>query len=197
MSGGRRGALMLGSSFPDLLAAAQGGDEEAFAVLWRHLQPAVLRYFQVVAPQAAEDLAADTWVSVIRRLGRFRGDERAFRAWVFTVARPRAIDWQRQAARRPTNLVTAERLAERPAPDDPVVQVLEGQSTRAALALLAELPADQAEVVALRVLGGLEVAEVARIVGKRPGTVRVLAHRGLRRLANRLKSAELARGVTR
>ena len=191
------GALMLGSSFPELLAAAQGGDEQAFAVLWRHLQPALLRYFQVVAPPAAEDLAADTWMAVSGGLGRFRGDERAFGAWVFTVARHRAIDWRRQAARRPTNLVPVERLAERPAPDDPVAQVLEGQSTRAALALLAQLPADQAEVVALRVLGGLEVSEVARIVGKRPGAVRVLAHRGLRRLANQLRSAESARGVTR
>jgi len=52
-------------------------------------------------------------------------------------------------------------------------------------------------VVALRVLGGLEVAEVARIVGKRPGAVRVLAHRGLRRLAKRMEAAGLARGVTR
>jgi len=166
-------------------------------VLWRHLQPAVLRYFQVAAREAAEDLAADTWLSVIRRLQQFRGDERAFRAWVFTVARHRAIDWHRQAARRPTNLVPVEQLAERPAPDDPATQVLEGQSTRAALALVAELPADQAEVVALRVLGGLGVAEVASIVGKRQGAVRVLAHRGLRRLAQQLQSAELARGVTR
>jgi RNA polymerase sigma-70 factor, ECF subfamily len=188
---------MLGSSFPELLAAAQGGDEQAFAVLWRDLQPALLRYFQVAAREAAEDLAADTWLSVIRGLRQFQGDERAFRAWVFTAARHRAIDWRRQAAHRPTNLVPDEQLAERPAPDDPVVQVLEGQSTRAALALVAELPADQAEVVALRVLGGLEVAEVARIVGKRPGAVRVLAHRGLRRLARLLEAAELARGVTR
>jgi RNA polymerase sigma-70 factor (ECF subfamily) len=188
---------MQGSSFPELLAAAQGGDEQAFAVLWRHLQPALLRYFQVAAPPAAEDLAADTWLSVIRRLQQFRGDERAFRAWVFTVARHRAIDWRRQATRRPTTLVPVEQLAERSAPDDPVAQVLEGQSTRAALALVAELPPDQAEVAALRVLGGLEVAEVARMVGKRPGAVRVLAHRGLRRLAKLLKSADLARGVTR
>jgi RNA polymerase sigma-70 factor, ECF subfamily len=188
---------MIGPRFPDLLAAAQGGEEQAFAVLWRDLQPAVLRYFQVAAAQAAEDLAADTWMSVIRGLGRFRGDERAFRAWVFTVARHRAIDWRRQAARRPTSVVPMEQLAERPAPDDPVLQVLEGQSTRAALALVAELPADQAEVVALRVLGGLEVAEVARIVGKRPGAVRVLAHRGLRRLAERVEAARLVRGVTR
>jgi RNA polymerase sigma-70 factor, ECF subfamily len=188
---------MIGPLFPDFLAAAQGGDEQAFAVLWRDLQPAVLRYFQVAAREAAEDLAADTWVPVVRGLRQFQGGERAFRAWVFTVARHRAIDWRRQAARRPTSPVPDEQLAERPAPDDPVVQVLEGQSTRAALALLAELPSDQAEVVALRVLGGLEVAEVARIVGKRPGTVRVLAHRGLRRLAERVEAAGLARGVTR
>jgi RNA polymerase sigma-70 factor (ECF subfamily) len=187
---------MIGPRFPDLLAAAQGGDEQAFAVLWRELQPAVLRYFRVAAGEAAEDLAADTWMSVIRGLGRFRGDERAFRAWIFTLARHRAIDWRRRAGRRPT-WVAAEELAEWPAPDDPVLQVLEGQSTRAALALVAELPPDQAEVVALRVLGGLEVAEVARIVGKRPGAVRVLAHRGLRRLARRVEVAGLARGVTR
>jgi RNA polymerase sigma-70 factor (ECF subfamily) len=74
-------------------------------VLWRELQPAVLRYFQVAAAQAAEDLAADTWMSVIRGLGRFRGDERAFRAWVFTVARHRAMDWRRQATRRPTDSI--------------------------------------------------------------------------------------------
>ena len=188
---------MIGPLFPDLLAAAQGGDEQAFAVLWRDLQPAVLRYFQVAAAEAAEDLAADTWMAVIRGLGRFRGDERDFRAWVFTAARHRSIDWRRQAVRRPTSSIPVEQLAEQPAPDDPVAQVLEGQSTRAALALLAELPPDQAEVVALRVLGGLEVAEVARIVGKRPGAVRVLTHRGLRRLAQRVEGAGLARGVTR
>jgi RNA polymerase sigma-70 factor, ECF subfamily len=188
---------MLGSSFPELLLAAQAGDEQAFSVLWRDLQPAVLRYVRVAAQQAAEDLAADTWVSVIRGLGRFRGDERAFRAWVFTLARHRVIDWHRQAARRPAQTVPVALVADRAAPDDPVAAVLEAQSTRAALALLAELPADQAEVVALRVLAGLEVAEVARIVGKRPGTVRVLAHRGLRQLANRLDAAGLTRGVTR
>jgi RNA polymerase sigma-70 factor, ECF subfamily len=188
---------MIGPLFPELLAAAQGGDEQAFAVLWRDLQPAVLRYFQVVAAEAAEDLAADTWVSVIRGLGRFRGEERAFRAWVFTVARHRAVDWRRQAARRPTSPVPVEHLADRPAPDDPVAAVLEAQSTQAALALLVELPPDQAEVVALRVLGGLDVAEVGRIIGKRPSAVRVLSHRGLRRLASQVEAAGLARGVTR
>ena len=64
---------MIGPSFPELLAAAQRGDRQAFAVLWRDLHPAVLRYLRVAAPSAAEDLAADSWLSVIDALGRFGG----------------------------------------------------------------------------------------------------------------------------
>ncbi len=188
---------MIGPSFPALLSAAQGGDKQAFAMLWRDLQPALLRYLRVAIPTAADDLAAETWMSVIRGLAGFQGDERNFRAWVFTLARHRTFDWHRQAARRQTDVMPVELLGDRPAPDDPAAAALEAQSTRAALALIAELPRDQAEVVTLRVIAGLDVADVARLLGKRPGTVRVLAHRGLRRLARRLESAGLARGVTR
>jgi RNA polymerase sigma-70 factor, ECF subfamily len=187
---------MIGSSFAAVLSAAQTGDEQAFAVLWRDLQPALLRYLRVALPTEADDLAADTWMSVIRGLARFQGDERHFRAWVFTLARHRTVDWHRQTARRQVEVMPVEMLGDRPAPDDPAAAALEAQSTRAALTLIAELPGDQAEVVALRVLADLDVAEVARIVGKRPGAVRVLAHRGLRRLATRLESAGLARPVT-
>jgi RNA polymerase sigma-70 factor (ECF subfamily) len=56
-------------------------------------------------------------------------------------------------------------------------------STEAALQLIATLPPDQAEAVLLRVVGGLDVDRVAAIMGKRPGHVRVLSHRGLKRLA--------------
>jgi len=187
---------MIGPSFPAVLAAAQRGDERAFALLWRELQPAVLRYLRVAVPEAAEDLAADTWVSVIRGLARFRGDEPGFRALIFTAARHRALDWRRQASRRQTASVPIEDLTDQPAPDDPAEAVLEAQSTRAAIALIAELPPNQAEVVTLRMVAGLDVAQVARIVGKRPGAVRTLTHRGLRRLAQRLAAVEPARRVT-
>jgi RNA polymerase sigma-70 factor, ECF subfamily len=62
-------------------------------------------------------------------------------------------------------------------------EAMENLSTQAALARIAGLPPDQAEVVLLRVLGGLSVKDVAAILGKRPGTVRVLQHRALHRLA--------------
>ena len=177
---------MIGPTFPAVLTAAAGGDEDAFGVLWHDLQPRLLRYFKLIAPEAAEDLAAETWVAIIRTIDSFRGDEAAFRAWVFTIARHKARDWWRRAARKPVQELPAIGLTEPPAPDDPAATVLEDASTRAALALIATLPAGQAEAIVLRVVAGLEVKQVAEIMDKRPNTVRVLTHRGLRRLAQRL-----------
>jgi RNA polymerase sigma-70 factor, ECF subfamily len=177
---------MIGPEFPAVLQAASRGDEEAFGRLWHDLQPRVLRYFMVAAPAAAEDLASETWLGVVRGLDRFRGNEPSFRAWVFTIARHEVLDWRRRAARRVTEDVPMNGPPERAAPDDPAAAALDDLSTQAALAMVATLPPDQAEAVVLRVVAGLGVDRVAAIMGKRPGTVRVLTHRGLRRLAERL-----------
>jgi RNA polymerase sigma-70 factor, ECF subfamily len=186
---------MIGPSFEVVLAAAAGGDEAAFAAIWRDLQPGLLRYLDALAPGAGEDLASETWLRVVPRLGRFAGDERAFRAWVFTVARHRAVDRWRRGVRRRDEPVPADALADLPAPDDPAGAAVDAISSQAAVALIATLPPDQAEVVLLRVVAGLEVAEVAAITGKRPGNVRVLAHRALRRLAERLEAGTRVRGA--
>ena len=189
---------MIGPEFPAVLDAATRGDEEAFGRLWRDLQPRLLRYFMVAVPAAAEDLASETWLAVVRSLGRFQGNEPAFRAWVFTIARHEVLDWRRRAARRPIADVPVTGLtdmAAMAAPDDPAASAMEGLSTRAALAVVATLPADQAEAVVLRVVAGLDVDRVAAIMDKRPGTVRVLTHRGLRRLAERLGADARLRGV--
>jgi RNA polymerase sigma-70 factor (ECF subfamily) len=177
---------MIGPEFPAVLAAAAAGDEHAFARLWRDLQPRLLRYFLVASPSAAEDLASETWLGVIRGLDRFQGGEPAFRAWVFTIARHEVLDWRRRAARRPVEDLPAAGMAELAAADDPAADALELLATRAALAQVTTLPADQAEAIVLRVVAGLNVQQVADLMGKRPGTVRVLTHRGLRRLAERL-----------
>jgi RNA polymerase sigma-70 factor (ECF subfamily) len=177
---------LIGPAFDRVLAAARAGDESAFAVLWRDLNPPLLRFLQVVAPAWAEDVASEVWLGVAVGLDRFAGSEAGFRAWVFTVARQRAVDAARYAARRPALPVPVQALVDRANADDPADAAVEQASTRAALALVAQLPRDQAEVVALRVIAGLDVTRVAEIVGKRPGAVRVLAHRGLRRLADLL-----------
>jgi RNA polymerase sigma-70 factor (ECF subfamily) len=181
---------MIGPPFEAVLAAAAAGDDAAFGVLWRDLQPALLRYLNAMAPGSGEDLASETWLRVIGGLARFSGDERAFRAWVFTIARHRAVDRWRRRARRNDEVVPVDALVDLPAPDDPAGAAVDAISSRAAVGLIATLPPEQAEVVLLRVVAGLEVAEVAAITGKRPGNVRVLTHRALRRLAERLADAE-------
>ncbi len=188
---------MTTSEFADLLRDAQRGDELAFNTLFRQNQPIVLKYLATIAgAAAAEDLAADTWVSVVRDLGRFSGDEpAAFRAWVLSIARRRWIDDVRRRTRRPEALVDV--IPDVTAAAEDVVGASEtAAGTRWALGLISSLPPDQAEVIALRVIGDLDVHETARIVGKKPGAVRVLAHRGLRRLAEQLGADQANVGVT-
>ena len=163
------------------LRAAQGGDELGFATVWRALQPSVLRYLRVVVGDAAEDVASETWLQAARDLDRFSGDAAAFRGWLFRIARHRGIDERRRAGRRFEE--PAEAAGSGPRVRDAAAEALEGSDTRWALSLIASLPADQAEAVMLRVVAGLDVATTARVLGKRPGAVRVATMRGLRRLA--------------
>jgi RNA polymerase sigma-70 factor, ECF subfamily len=120
----------------------------------------------------AEDVAGETWLQVVPGLAGFHGEERSFRAWLFTIARHRAADWGRARARRPTvPLDTAAGARGLTSPDTADV-VLERMSTRAVLAAIAELPRDQGEIIMLRVVAGLDTADVARLVGKSPAAVR-------------------------
>jgi RNA polymerase sigma-70 factor, ECF subfamily len=182
-AGARASGTVIGEEFAGLLAAAQGGSEAAFARLWRNANPALLRYLRVIAAGAEEDIAAETWVQVVRGLSAFRGDERAWRAWLFTTARRRAIDLARHRSRRPEAPLDDLTAAQLPGARDSAEAALENLSTAAAIALVSGLPRLQAEVILLRVVAGLDTELVARLLHKSPGSVRVAAHRGLRRLA--------------
>ena len=175
---------------PDLaeaLAGAQRGDPEAFRVLYRDTQPRVLRYLHALVGDDAEDVASETWLQVARDLAEFAGDADGFRGWVATIARHRAIDHQRFRGRRPATPVPAEDLAYLAAADDTAARALDSVATDAAVRLIATLPPDQAEAVLLRVVVGLDAQAAAAVLGKRPGAVRMAAHRGLRALARRLE----------
>ncbi len=180
---------MLGDDFPAVLRLAADGDGAAFAALWRDSHPPVLRYLWVAAGDAAEDLAAEVWLDVARRIESFRGGEPEFRRWLFTMARRKLIDRHRYEARRPESPTADSGLLDRPAADDTVAAALEEISTERALALIATLPPDQAEIIVLRVVVGMDATVVARVVGKSPGAVRIAAHRGLHALAARLAEA--------
>lgn len=177
------------ASFDAHLTAARAGDEQAFAAIWRQFNPALLRFLQGLASRDdADELASATWLDVTRGLPAFAGDEAGFRAWLFTIARSRTTDLRRQVSRRPAVVHDEHALDLRESVEqDPADRVADDDATDAAVALIGTLPPDQAEVLMLRIVADLDVATVAKIVGKRPGTVRVLSHRGLRELARRLE----------
>ena len=171
------------TAFGGILTAARLGEEWAVAALWRDVHPRLLRYLRVAAgAEAAEDLASEIWLDVAGGLRRFDGDRTSFLRFVFTICRRRVIDAGRRAGRRRTELMPPDAIAA--AGPAAVDDVDAGLALDAALARLAALPRDQAEVILLRVVVGLDADTVGDVLGKRPGTVRVLQHRGLERLAN-------------
>lgn len=184
---------MLGERFDEVLSDARRGDAQAFGELWRDANPMLLRYLRVSAGVLAEDVASSTWIRVIESLASFDGHESDFRRWLATIARNLFRDQLRYAGRRPERLVgDVVDLSDRTgtcAPDA-ATEADERMSTDRAIRLIATLPADQAEMIMLRVVLGLDVADVAAIVGRRPGNVRVAVHRGLRKLAAMVASEQ-------
>ncbi|MDA5140610.1 RNA polymerase sigma factor [Streptomyces sp. AD681] len=168
------------------VARAQRGDEAAFAVAYRLVQPGLLGYVRGLVGDDAEDVAADAWLEIARDLRRFKGDGAGFRGWTATIARHRALDHLRRQKVRPRPTALEQDVLDLPGPHSTHDQVLETLSTRAALTLVAELPRDQAEAVLLRVVVGLDGPSAARVLGKRPGAVRTATYRGLKRLARQL-----------
>ncbi|MEV7992899.1 RNA polymerase sigma factor [Streptomyces sp. NPDC086077] len=168
------------------VARAQDGDEAAFSVAYRLVQPGLLGYLRGLVGDDAEDVASDAWLEIARDLGRFKGDGAGFRGWTATVARHRALDHLRRTRARPRPTALEPDVLDLPGPHSTHEQALESVTTERALALVRELPRDQAEAVLLRVVVGLDGPTAARVLGKRPGAVRTAAHRGLRQLARRL-----------
>jgi len=173
----------------DLIAGARAGAAWALTELFRRTHPALVRYLHARVPGEEEDLASDVWLELAHCLPRYEGDLEGFTKLAFTIARRRAIDHGRKRARRRTDPVDNTDI---PSPVDeagPELAVVERAAAMEAVERIRSLlPAEQAEVVLLRIVGGLSVPEVAEILGRRPGAISVLQHRALRRLAARLGS---------
>ena len=177
------GRAGLGRDLPAALALARAGDEEGFRVLFRAIQPPLLRYLYVLVGPDAEDVASDTWLHIVRDLHTFDGEIGDFRRWTATVGRHRAIDHLRHSRRRPKRASAIGALDDWPDQDDTADSAIENVMTGACLTLIARLPREQAEAVMLRVVVGLDSESAGRVLNRRAGAVRTAAYRGLRKLA--------------
>ncbi len=131
--------------------------------------------------QEAEDLAARVFVQALGHIQEFEPDRGSFSAWLFTIAHNLAANWYRQRARQKSTPL--ELAPEQEESGDAIEQVAEAESVRRAIA---GLPPERQHLIVLRYVEGLSHAEIARILGRSEGAVRMLLLRTLRSLREEL-----------
>lgn len=170
-----------------LVALAQDGDSEAFAVLYERYVDVVYRYVyhRVGSHHLAEDLTSETFVRALHRLDSFHWTGRDIAAWFVTIARNIVVDHVK-SSRYKLEVTTGELLdgdARHPSPEHSVLQRLRDEQL---LQAVKRLRSDQQECLALRFLQGLSLAETAEVMGRTPGAVKQLQLRAVRALHREL-----------
>ena len=173
-----------------LAVRASKGESAAFGLLYdRHVE-AIYRYvyYRVRDDVEAEDLTSDVFMRALKAMPRYE-PRQAFLAWLYRIARNAVID----RARRGNRQVSFEDALEHPGVDqivEPDTEILAHSDSVTLRGALAKLTPLQQEVVVLRYLEGYSTQEVARIVGKREGTVRGIQFRAIGALRQLIPSRE-------
>ena len=168
----------LGPAFDGVLGAAQANAGWAFKAIYEAFAPGIAAYARSQGAFDPDGLTNEVLFAAFRALHRFRGDETRFRSWLFTITHNRVIDDRRKRARE------VPRSSRTPEEDvllggDVEEEALARLGDAGVRALLDRLTADQRNVLLLRVVADLSIAQVAQIVGKPPGAVKALQRRGL------------------
>ncbi len=169
-------------TFESVLAAAQSGAEWAWSRIYRELAGAVTGYLASRGAEEPEDIASEVFLKVAQHIHTFEGDLKSFRSWVFVIAHRRLIDDRRSAGRKPDFTELPPDYSPNGKAGDVEVEALEGLVTdeiREALELLTE---GQRDVLALRMIAGLTLAETADILGKKVNAIKAQQRRALEAL---------------
>ncbi len=157
----------------DLLQrVAANGDVDAFKALFQTYAPRVKSYMlrQGADASTAEELAQETLLTVWRKASLYSDDKGSATTWIFTIARNLRIDrLRKEVAWQPLPENNDQQPSPDPAPDEELSERERGARVRA---MLAQLPADQAEVVTLAFVEGLSHSEIAAKLGLPLGTVK-------------------------
>lgn len=182
-----------------LVAAARSGSPWAFERLWERLAPTVAAYVRARGVADADDVTSEVFLAAFARIGDFAGQGAQFRRFVFTLAHHKAVDDIRR--RFGPGVPRIQQLDDDNDPragssaEDEVLRDLYGARTQRLLALLPDV---QREVLLLRVVAGLDVADVAQLLGRSPGAIKQLQHRALTtlRLHSRRAGSNALHAVT-
>ncbi|MUK01535.1 sigma-70 family RNA polymerase sigma factor [Vibrio cholerae] len=165
----------------DALVRAQAGEPAAFSLIYQALSPGVLGYFAGRGSDDPEALTQEVFLSVFSRLDTVSGGLAGLRTFTFSVAHARYVDEVRRRTRTPV-LLEYEADGDGRASDSAETVALENLDVGGAREMLAQLNAEQRDVILLRIVAELPVDQVAEILGKSSGSVKQLQRRGLLKL---------------
>jgi RNA polymerase sigma factor (sigma-70 family) len=173
-------------TFEVILKAAKGGEEWAWAVIYREMAGAVTGYLALRGAPEPEDQASETLFDVARNIERFEGNESSFRSWVFVIAHRRLIDARRRKGRQLET--TSLHDTEVHPIGDVEMEALDNLALGEMMDLLAPLTEDQRDVITLRMIADLSLEETAEVMGKRVGAIKALQRRAVGNLKKVLET---------
>jgi RNA polymerase sigma-70 factor, ECF subfamily len=156
----------------DAIVAAAQADPAAFGAIYERYLPRVYRYLAAksASPEDAADLTQAVFVKAFDGLGRFRPGPTPFASWLFRIARNASVDQHRRT--RPSTSWEFVPDLEGDGADSPETSLLKAERLAQLRIALAGLDRSKRDLLALRYAGGLTVAEIAPLVGKRPEAVK-------------------------
>lgn len=164
----------------DLIQRAQNGESKAVGELYMQHHEQIFRYIwsKVGDAPLAEDLTGEVFMRMVSRISTYQPTGVPFQAWLYRIARNLIIDYVRKTASSPAvSLNIATQIQEpEPGPSAIVENKITFENLQEALT---KIEHEQAEVIRLRFLVGLQVNEVAERLQKTPAAVKALQHRGL------------------
>jgi RNA polymerase sigma-70 factor, ECF subfamily len=171
-----------------LVDAACRGEESAIEALYRTHFDTIYRYviLRLGSPSAAEDVTSQVFLGMVRGLGRYLDEGKPFVAWLYGIAQKQIAFFQRSQSRSPSP-VDLDAAAELVAGGAGPHATAEQRELRVAVAkALGKVPEGQREVIMLRYMLSLSLAETAAVVGRTEGAVKQLQLRGLAALKSLL-----------
>jgi RNA polymerase sigma-70 factor (ECF subfamily) len=161
-----------------LVESAIRGDTQAVGELYRRHVDMIYRYTygRVRDAVVAEDLTAQVFLKALEGLSNYRPTGAPFRAWLYRIAHARTVDYWRRQGRCQEVVLVDTLVAKDPSPDDVTMTRSEWSM---AVELLGELTDDQRDVILLRFIEEMSLADVAETLDKTVGAVKALQHRAL------------------
>jgi RNA polymerase sigma-70 factor (ECF subfamily) len=170
---------------PNLVAKAKLGKEEAFGSIYNLFFEKIYRfiYYRVSHKEIAEDLAEDVFLKAFSKMSSVQ-DNDSFEGWLYQIARNKVIDYYRDKKQ----LVDLEEVENTLIYENNIIDVLElKENQKIFLELLKELGADQQMVIKMKFLENLENGQIAQVMKKKEGAIRVIQHRAIAKLQELIK----------